>query len=445
MIDTTKYNPTVAWRTFAKNVIQVTRETITDPATYQVTIKAVDTNNVGANQKEVGMYFTDFIGTPYRITAKNSALSQVTTVNYGYLYNWYAATDVRNIAAAGWHLPTNAEWLALSTYLGGATVSGGHLRETGFLHWDSPNTGADNTSGFSARGSGDRDGTDGLFYYLKTGALWWTADSINASNAYLTRVNNINTTLYDLGNLKTYGCGIRLIKDDSIDPGTYIGNDLKTYSTIKIGTQVWLLENIMETKYRDGSLIPEVTSSVTWPTLTTGARCSFNNTETNAGVTVSSTVDTIIVSDDFRTGYCPTSGKYGFVHKSAYKGYSLYLPSEVFRHLHPIAASNNNKYAVSILWGNDPNPRRIPFVSVTQPSIPNYRTSILDEGGVLFNPMEDYGQNPKFEIWVDIGSNQYVKQAIEPVITRSITDGYIDSVLWSGTGNTISGYIIISR
>jgi hypothetical protein len=39
----------------------------------------------------------------------------------------------------------------------------------------------------------------------------------------------------------------------------------------------------METKYRDGSLIPEVTDNATWYGLTTGARCSYNNVEANAG------------------------------------------------------------------------------------------------------------------------------------------------------------------
>ena len=29
---------------------------------------------------------------------------------YGYLYNWYAAKDTREICPAGWHVPSNAEW-----------------------------------------------------------------------------------------------------------------------------------------------------------------------------------------------------------------------------------------------------------------------------------------------------------------------------------------------
>lgn len=154
----------------------------------------------------------------------------------------------------------------------------------------------------------------------------------------------------------------------------------------------------------------------------------------------------IDVSDSFRTRECPTSGKIGIVHKSAYKGYSLYLPSSAFLHLHPLAQQNNNKYAMSILWGNDPNPRRIAFTNVSQPDIADYRNDLTDMDGVQFNPEEDYGQNPVFEIWQLIEPGKYSKLGgtSEPQIIRG-EDGKIDSVLFSGTGELITGYIVIKR
>jgi len=155
--------------------------------------------------------------------------------------------------------------------------------------------------------------------------------------------------------------------------------------------------------------------------------------------------NTIDVEDIFRTGICPTSGRNGYIHKSAYKGYSLYLPSHAFRHLHPIAQSNNNKFAMSILWQNDPNGRRVPFTNVLQPSIADYRSDLTDEDGVTFSPMEDYGQNPQFEIWQILEDGTYSRIPTDPNVTRSIVDGFIDSVLFSGTGELITGYILIKN
>jgi len=84
---------------------------------------------------------------------------------YGGLYQWdemmnYTASSSaspsgrQGICPAGWHLPGDAEWTEMITYLGGESVAGGALKETGLLHWFSPNTGATNSSGFTALPAG---------------------------------------------------------------------------------------------------------------------------------------------------------------------------------------------------------------------------------------------------------------------------------------------------
>lgn len=57
--------------------------------------------------------------------------------------------------------------------------------------------------------------------------------------------------------------------------------DGNLYHTVKIGTQVWMVENLKAIHYNNGDPIPEVTSDVEWVNLTTGAYCNFDNSEGN--------------------------------------------------------------------------------------------------------------------------------------------------------------------
>lgn len=95
---------------------------------------------------------------------------------YGKLYNWYAVNDPRGLAPAGWHIPNNAEWITLENCAGGYFLAGGALKETGNLHWSSPNTGATNSSGFTALPGGYRSG-GGSFSSRGDVGLWWSASA----------------------------------------------------------------------------------------------------------------------------------------------------------------------------------------------------------------------------------------------------------------------------
>ena len=64
-------------------------------------------------------------------------------------------------------------------------------------------------------------------------------------------------------------------------PGTASDIDGNVYHTATIGTQVWMVENLRTTKYRDGTPIPNVTDTATWIHLTSGAYCSYNNASNN--------------------------------------------------------------------------------------------------------------------------------------------------------------------
>ncbi len=63
-------------------------------------------------------------------------------------------SGVQGVSPSGWHLPSDSEWTELTEYLGGASIAGGKLKEEGTERWESPNMGATNSSGFTARPAG---------------------------------------------------------------------------------------------------------------------------------------------------------------------------------------------------------------------------------------------------------------------------------------------------
>ena len=71
--------------------------------------------------------------------------------------------------------------------------------------------------------------------------------------------------------------------DDS-SSGTVKDADGNVYNTVKIGNQVWTVENLKTTKYNNGKPIPNVTDNDEWINLTTGAYCNYDNLESNADI-----------------------------------------------------------------------------------------------------------------------------------------------------------------
>lgn len=151
---------------------------------------------------------------------------------YGRLYNWYAATDVNNIAPSGWHLPSMADWDQLRNYLGGPDIAGGKVKETGYAHWGTPNSGADNSSGFTALPGGSRfvnytsgtcsGATPVTFMDLGNYANWWTSSisSSNPDNALFISADKNSAFLYRSSFLgcvgyyhKATAYSIRLVRD----------------------------------------------------------------------------------------------------------------------------------------------------------------------------------------------------------------------------------------
>ncbi len=110
-----------------------------------------------------------------RIYANNESLLSV----YGRLYTWDVAMNgateprAQGIAPDGWHIPSDEDWNTLFAFLGGESVAGGKLKEAGTEHWDAPNAGATNASGFAGRPGGGSNGR--IFEGRGVGAHYWSS------------------------------------------------------------------------------------------------------------------------------------------------------------------------------------------------------------------------------------------------------------------------------
>ena len=137
---------------------------------------------------------------------------------YGALYNWYAldstSNGFKNLCPTGWHVPSDEDWAVLITYLGGSTVAVGKLKEAGTTHWQSPNAGATNESGFTALPGGCRD-YDGSFYVFGSFGYWWSSTEFVKGGAWSWFVGYDGSGAYSYGRFEKDGFSVRCIKNNN--------------------------------------------------------------------------------------------------------------------------------------------------------------------------------------------------------------------------------------
>jgi uncharacterized protein (TIGR02145 family) len=142
---------------------------------------------------------------------------------YGRLYNWYAVNDGRYIAPAGWHVPNVNELKQLEMYLGmtqaeadasgwRGTDEGGKLKEVGTTHWNSPNTGATNESGFAALPGGYRD-LYGVYEGVGLRAYFWSSNEFVSYSATFRLLTYNSSGVYSYTMSKPYGFSVRCVRD----------------------------------------------------------------------------------------------------------------------------------------------------------------------------------------------------------------------------------------
>ena len=174
---------------------------------------------------------------------------------YGGLYFWdeimnYTTEEVnQGICPNGWRIPTKADWDYLVNVQGGLSLAGGNLKETGFDHWDAPNTGATNSSGFTALGGG----LNAVGYYsLKQDGIFWTSSMEPYINEPIYgRLFHYSSEIYFDNAIPEWYMylSLRCIKDIE-QPSWSCGDpildarDNQSYNTVQIGEQCWMAENM---------------------------------------------------------------------------------------------------------------------------------------------------------------------------------------------------------
>ena len=235
-------------------------------------------------------------------------------IKYGLLYNWYATQEQGtgvwlvgdDMRSEGWGHVTDTIRENLKTYLiaeypdysfiSNTDNEHGKLLKDSVTGWPSGGFG-DNVVGLNIRGAGVRRGNIspiGIFEYLNVSNTSFR--SAYGRHALIKLTNDVS---WNGGGLPlSWGTPLRLVRpattaeqllpDGELAGVYYYGNDGKKYRVTKIGTQVWLADNLAETKWSDGSWIQGYDggvytpiSDVNWAALTTAALCAYGDDMTN--------------------------------------------------------------------------------------------------------------------------------------------------------------------
>ena len=185
---------------------------------------------------------------------------------YGGLYNWWA---MDGLASDGWRVSLKNDITTLVNYIDNEE-NGGELKSTRtepdpHPRWDEPNIGTTNAYNFSALPSGARL-SDSSFNWLGHYHGIWTSEEETENNGAvgLVTFNHWDVVMPLDDRDKRAGLATRVVRDataneqnseheDYMEEGViqeneYTGHNGKTYDAVRIGNQVWITENLKETK-----------------------------------------------------------------------------------------------------------------------------------------------------------------------------------------------------
>ncbi len=250
---------------------------------------------------------------------------------YGGLYQWdevmqYVTTQgTQGLCPTGWHVPMDQDLLNLHYFLGPMGTEGGKMKESGYSHWQSPNSGATNESGFTALPGGfsiNNGSNSGIGTY----ARFWTSSETSLSESWNHRLQHNGTFTARYTYTKLNGASIRCLKNTcTSSPNTpasgihfgsptiidwhwgsasgaigYKWNTTNNYATsIEIGNHTY---------YQETGLIPGTSyTRYVW---------AYNECGISPEITLTSQTTTFAIGDYFEGGiifYIDPSGQHGLI------------------------------------------------------------------------------------------------------------------------------------
>lgn len=148
---------------------------------------------------------------------------------YGRLYEWNTAI---NSCPVGWHVPSHQEWRTMEMALGFeqnepvhdnnlyGTDEGGKLKEAGITHWLTPNTGATNSSGFTALPAGHY--AMNQFWGIGEASHFWAGNKKPGGGAWYRSLTNETSAIHIFHQDNGYK-SVRCIEDPIPDTVKYFG------------------------------------------------------------------------------------------------------------------------------------------------------------------------------------------------------------------------------
>lgn len=144
--------------------------------------------------------------------------------NEGRLYQWAAAMQgavierSQGICPAGFHVPSDCEWMYLENTLGMSVADQQNLffRNSGNVGQDLSgfSSGGTNSSGFTGLLGGFRVNNTGIFSARNTSAYWWTSSESSSLNAVHRGLDSSNVGISrNPGNAKAQSFCVRCLKD----------------------------------------------------------------------------------------------------------------------------------------------------------------------------------------------------------------------------------------